>query len=82
MDTFFQLSNETIVEINIWKLDCMYLPQTNLEMYYQKESIALMQVIVCVLVIVFIFLERFFIRGGQRKTVGAAQVGENVKLWN
>lgn len=61
---FFQLSNETIVEINIWKLDCMFLPQTNLEMYYQKESIALMQVIVCVLVIVFIFLERLFIRGG------------------
>lgn len=41
-----------------------------------------MQVIVCVLVIVFIFLEILFIRGGQRKTVGAAQVGENLKLLN
>lgn len=60
----------------------MFLPQTNLEMYYQKESIALMQVIVCVLVIVFIFLEILFIRGGQRKTVRAAQVGENLKLLN
>lgn len=34
-----------------------------------------------VVVIVFKFLEKLFIGGGQRTTVREVQLGENLKLW-
>lgn len=37
---FFQLSNEAIVEINFWKLNCMFLPfKTILKEYVLPERI-------------------------------------------
>lgn len=76
-DTFFQLSKDAIVEINFWKLNSMFLPfKTILKEYVLPKRI--------------IYTdasdhagnERLFIGGGQRKTLGEAQLGENSKLWN
>lgn len=83
-DTFFQLSKDAIVEINFWKLNCMFLPfKTVLKEYVLPKRIIYTDASdhagdgYCLQI-----LQRLFIEGGQRKTLGEAQLGENSKLWN
>lgn len=83
-DTFFQLSKEAIVEINFWKLNCMFLPfKTILKEYVLPERMIYTDASVHAGAGYCLHdLGKIVHGGGQRKTLGEAQRGENFKLWN